>query len=61
MLPAFSTDLAYSVAMLAALVLMIGGAWLIMKKRDARQGVLMIVMALVLIANVVIWTLPAGR
>jgi hypothetical protein len=60
MLPTFSTDLAYSVAMLAALILGLAGGWLVAKKRDVRRGALMIVMAAVLLANVLIWTIP-GR
>ncbi len=45
------------IAMLAAFACAIGGGVLLAKGRDRRKGVLMIVMALVLIANVAIWTL----
>ncbi len=45
------------IAMLAAFACAIGGGMLIAKGRDRRKGVLMIVMALVLVANVAIWTL----
>jgi len=45
------------IAMLAAFACAIGGGVLIAKGRDRRKGVLMIVMALVLVANVAIWTL----
>lgn len=46
-----------AIAMIAAFACLIGGGVLIAKQRDARKGVLMLVMAVVLIANVVIWTL----
>ncbi len=46
-----------SLAMLAAFACLIGGGVLIVKRRDVKKGVLMLVMAVVLIANVVIWTL----
>lgn len=46
-----------AIAMLAAFACLIGGGVLIAKKRDVRKGTLMLVMAVVLIANVLIWTL----
>jgi hypothetical protein len=46
-----------AIAMLAAFACLIGGGVLIAKQRDVKKGVLMLVMAVVLIANVVIWTL----
>ena len=46
-----------AIAMLAAFACLIGGGVLIAKQREVRKGVLMLVMAVVLIANVVIWTL----
>ncbi|KQN93680.1 hypothetical protein ASE95_01735 [Sphingomonas sp. Leaf231] len=45
------------VAMLAAFACAIGGGWLIVKGRDPRKGVLMLVMAAVLVGNVLIWTM----
>ncbi|MBY8827097.1 hypothetical protein [Hephaestia mangrovi] len=46
-----------AIAMLAAVALVVGGIALI-RRRDARtKGVLMLVMAAVLVANVAIWTL----
>ena len=45
------------VAMLAAFACAISGGVLIATGRDRRKGVLMVVMALVLVANVAIWTL----
>ena len=49
---------ALSIAMIAAFALAIGGGWLIVKKRDRQRGLLMLGVALVLIANVLIWTWP---
>jgi hypothetical protein len=46
-----------SLAMIAAFACLIGGGVLIVKQRNVKKGVLMLVMAGVLIANVVIWTL----
>ena len=46
-----------AIGMLAAFALVIGGIALL-RRRDARtKGVLMLVMAVVLVANVAIWTL----
>ena len=47
-----------STAMLAAFALAAGGAWLIVKRRDRRRGVLMLAVALVTLGNVLILTLP---
>jgi hypothetical protein len=46
-----------AIAMLAAFACLIGGGVLIAKRRDVRKGVLMLVMAAVLLANVLVWTL----
>ena len=46
-----------SIAVLAAFVLVGGGVWLVLKRGDKKQGGLMILAALVLLANVLIWTL----
>jgi hypothetical protein len=48
---------ALSLAVLAAFALTVGGLWLILKRNVVKQGALMLVMATVLIANVLIWTL----
>ena len=45
-----------SVAVLAAFALLAGGAYLLIKRKDGKQGVLMLVAAAVLFANVLIWT-----
>ncbi|BCA61101.1 hypothetical protein HMP09_0335 [Sphingomonas sp. HMP9] len=46
-----------TIAMLGMFACLIGGVMLIAKKRDTKKGVLMLVMAAVLLANVAIWTL----
>ena len=49
-------SLALSIAMIATFLLGGGGVWLIVKRGDVKKGVLMLVAALVLLANVLIWT-----
>jgi hypothetical protein len=51
-----SATAALSLAMLAAFALAAGGVWLIARRKVYRQGVLMLVMAAVLIANVLVWS-----
>ncbi len=46
-----------AIAMLGMFACLIGGIALIVKKSDTKKGVLMLVMAAVLLANVAIWTL----
>lgn len=46
-----------SIAMLGCFACLIGGGWMIAKGVDRRKGVLLLVMAAVLAANVAIWTL----
>ncbi len=46
-----------SVVMLAALALL-GGAYVLWRRGTRRQAVLMLVLAVIMIANVLIWTLP---
>ena len=48
---------ALSLAMIAAFALTGGGAYLLIKRRARKQGVLMLTAAAVLFANVLIWTL----
>jgi hypothetical protein len=50
-----------SVAVLAALLLMIGGVWRIVCHADRLRGMLMVAAALVLIGNVLIWAWPMSR
>jgi hypothetical protein len=45
-----------SLLVLAAFALSAGGTWLIVKRRDRRKGVLMLVVALVMLGNVLILT-----
>jgi len=48
-----------SISMLAAFALALGGGWIVAKRRtDRKQGVLMLIAALVLLANVLIWAWP---
>lgn len=51
-------SLALSVAMIAVFLLAGAGGWLLVARRDAKRGALMIVAALVIAANVAIWTMP---
>jgi hypothetical protein len=53
------SSLILSIVMLAVFALTWGGGWLILKARDRKRGALMLVAALVLLGNVLIWTLPA--
>jgi hypothetical protein len=46
-----------AIAMLAACLLIGGGIKLAMRKPDQGRGILMILAALVLVGNVLIWTL----
>ena len=46
-----------SIAMTACFLLSAGGMWLIVRKRDMKKGLLMLVAALVLLGNVLVWTL----
>ena len=46
-----------AIAMLACFACVGGGAYLLRSGRDRRKGVLMLVMAVVLLGNVLIWTL----
>lgn len=47
-----------SISMLAVFALVAGGGWMIAKKRNRKQGVLMLIAALVLLGNVLIWAWP---
>ena len=50
--------LVLSIAMLAVFALVLGGVWLLVKAKDRRRGALMLVAALVLLGNVLIWAWP---
>jgi hypothetical protein len=45
-----------SISVLAAFALIAGGLWLLLKRGEKKQGGLMIAASLVLLANVLIWT-----
>ncbi len=45
-----------SIAILAAFALTGGGLWLMTKRRELGKGALMIICALVLLGNVLVWT-----
>jgi len=47
-----------SILMLAGIALGAGGIHMIAKRREPRQGWLMIVAAMVMFANVLIWAMP---
>lgn len=48
-----------SISMFAVLALVLGGGWTIAKRDNKKQGVLMLIAALVLFGNVLIWAWPA--
>ena len=54
------TAVALSIAVLAAFALAIGGAWLLIKRKERKQGLLMLLCAAVFFVNVLIWTLPTA-
>lgn len=49
-------SLTLSIAMIAVFLLAAGGTWLVIARRNYRKGGLMLVAALVLLVNVLIWT-----
>ena len=49
---------ALSLGVIAAFALAGGGLYLLIGRRNRKQGLLMLVAAAVLFANVLIWTLP---
>ena len=56
MMTGASFDLFLGIAMIAVFALMWGGATLVRRGEDRRRGILMLVAAAVLLANVLIWT-----
>jgi hypothetical protein len=46
-----------AIAMLGMLACLIGGGYLIATGRDRKKGVLLLVMSVVLLGNVLVWTL----
>ncbi|GAA0282284.1 hypothetical protein GCM10009127_24570 [Alteraurantiacibacter aestuarii] len=53
-------DLVLAITMLSAAALLAGAVYLWRKKGNVRQATLMAVLAFVMLANVVIWTLPVA-
>ncbi|QIK77603.1 hypothetical protein G7077_00380 [Sphingomonas piscis] len=49
--------LALSLAMIAAILLIVGGVRLALRKTEGRRGALMVLAGLVLIGNVLVWTI----
>ena len=47
-----------SLGVLAAFALLAGGLWLIVKRGERKNGILMLIAALVILANVAIWSVP---
>ncbi len=47
-----------SVCMVAVFALVLGGGWMLAKRAEKKQGVLMLIAAVVLLANVLIWAWP---
>jgi LPXTG-motif cell wall-anchored protein len=45
-----------SIAVLAAFALLGGGTWLLIKRNERKQGLLMLIAAAVLFGNVLVWT-----
>ena len=50
-----------SISMLAVFALVAGGGWIIATRDNKKQGVLMLIAALVLLGNVLIWAWPVGH
>jgi len=50
------SSIAITIAMIAAFLLLAGGVKLVLAHQTRTRGVLMIVMALVIVTNVMIWT-----
>jgi len=46
-----------SIAMICAFLLGAGGMWLIVRRRDTKKGLLMLVAGLVVLGNVLVWTI----
>ena len=50
-----------SISMVAVFALAIGGGWIVARRAEKKQGVLMLIAAVVLLVNVLIWAWPAGK
>ena len=56
-----TTDLVLSIVMLAAIALIAGAYVLWRRTSEVKQPALMVVLALIAIANVLIWTVPTSE
>lgn len=54
------TDIVLSIVMLAAIALVVGAVFLWRRTGEAKQPALMVILALVALANVLIWTIPTN-
>ena len=52
------SNAALSLAVLASFALVGGAIYLLVKKRNVKQGLLMLLAAAVLLGNVAVWTTP---
>lgn len=52
------SDFVLSIIMLAGILLLLGGGWMIAKRRDYKRGLLMLIAALVMFGNVAVWVMP---
>ena len=46
-----------SVVMLGSILCLVGGGWMLVSRRDVRKGALLVMMAVVLLGNVLVWAL----
>lgn len=56
--PILSSPILSSIVILAVFALLVGGGRLVLRPGDRLRGTLMIVAALVLLGNVLLWSLP---
>lgn len=54
------TDVVLSIVMLAAILLLVGAFFLWRRTGEAKQPLLMVLLALIAVANVAIWTVPTA-
>lgn len=54
------TDIVLAIVMLAALALVAGAYFLWRRTGEAKNPALMVVLAVIAVANVLIWTVPSG-
>ena len=52
------TDIVFSIVVLAAILLLVGAVFMWRRTGEAKQPLLMVVLALIAIGNVLIWTIP---